>query len=358
MLLMETMFKQVTAFLGDIRASADNSHNINFEKRTNLLYLLKKTNFAGALYVGSVFFITLGIVLAFLVHWDDISQAGRLSIIVLCGINAYLIGSALCFFKIMDSLGQTLWFLSSVVLFWGLVFEFTLIDSLGFANLDSFVNSSGSSEIVLYVTIPLFIAYLASFFAFKRNVLLVSAVFFGVALLQSLVAVIFGQDIDLTNKVTGYLSLVNGCIYIALGYLFSRNEKRYLLTWPFYFFGAVALVMGGLILIDPLALVGPLFLWSVGSYADVIGIEVFDTNTVWIVLYPILALAVASLAFFLRKIWFVIAGLYGLLSYVSYVSVAYFNTNTSSWLILILTGVAMLGAGQAYLYIKRRKVSS
>ena len=248
---MEVLLQRISAFLGDNNSvDANNARNINFEKRTNFWYLIKKTNFAGVLYVSSVFFIVLGVILALSTNWNEISQTARISIIVLCGVNTYLIGAALCYLKKMDSLGQTLWLLSSVVLFWGLIFEFTLIDSLGNVSdgiLESVLGSSGASDIILYIALPLFIVYLGSFLFFKRNILLISAVFFGITFMNSLVAVIVGERVELSDTVAGYMYLVEGSVYILLGYLFSTNEKRYLLTWPFYFLGAIMLLMGGLI---------------------------------------------------------------------------------------------------------------
>ena len=361
---MEIILRRVTAFMGGMDARADNSHNINFEKRTNLLYLLKKTNFAGVLYVASIFLITLGVISALAMNWNDLGQTARLSIIILCGVNAYIIGAALCFFKKMDSLGQALWFLSSVLLFYGLVIEFALVDSLDNivnAPLVSALGISMENDVLLYITLPLFVVYLGSFLAFKRNILLIPAVFFGFMFLESFVGVIVGEQANLTSTVSGYMFLVEGVIYILLGYLFSRNEKRYLLTWPFYFFGAVSLIIGGSILMDPLALLGPLAGLTV-SFANITNsldpsLGIVNTNVVWVVLYPILALAITSLAFFLRKAWFVVAGSYALLSYVSYVVARYLDIETALWLSWILMGVVVLLAGQAYFYVKRRKVS-
>lgn len=336
---MEALLQRVSAFIDNTgRRNAENTQNINFEKRTNFWYLIKKTNFAGVVYVLGALCVAIGLMAILEQNWNDINSTARIAIILIVGINCYLIGTVLCHFKIMDSLGQALWFLSAWIFYLGFYFEFIANDVL-----DNVIGTTGSNltvlsggisvygETLVYITLPLFIVYLASFFVFRRNVLLVLAVLFGLDLFGSIVGVIASDDyVTLFSEVFGYQALIIGCIYLLLGWLFSNNEKRYLLTWPFYFLGAVSVLMGGYILIEPNSWTG--------------------SNGVWEVLYPFLVIGIFSLVFVLRKVWFVIAGLVGALLYIAHI----FQDNDLPFSYLAI-GIAMLIAAPTYLYAKRRR---
>ena len=197
------------------------------------------------------------------------------------------------------------------------------------------VSSVGAfSETMLYISLPLFMVYLVSFLVFKRNVLLVSAVFFGVVLFASIIGVIAGEDyLEVGSKIVEYQMLVIGFVHLLLGFLCSKSEKHYLLTWPFYFLGASVVLTGGLLL----------------TVAGVV-----DDSIVWQILYPILLLGIFSLTFVLKKVWFVIATLVG---FIAYLTILFTVQGGDSNVMYLVMGIAMIVAGQIYFYAKRRKLT-
>lgn len=193
--------------------------------------------------------------------------------------------------------------------------------------------------IATQIALILSAVFLAAYFLFKRNLLLLISMVFITGLFfvvtdwmtdEAPRLMLFG-DIE---RFTLYRFLAAGATWILLGHAFKDSERQPLTSW-LYMFGAFTVLLTGLILGD----------WKPNQ------------SVFWEIVYPGMALGFVFLSVHLKSRSFLVFGSLGFGAYLCKITAEYFSDSLGWPLALILMGLSLIGVAFAAVRIKNRHLS-
>lgn len=275
-------------------------------------------------YIGGAI-VFLGISTLIYQNWTQLSGFTKILSTLGSGIAAYIVGVAFLQARRMEHAAVASFFLSAIVLPLGLFITF---DQAGFQT-----SSAGTNALVSAV---LAVAFLASAFAFRKNLFLFFAIIFCSWLFYALTSELMGSNPIFDRwKFYEYRTLVVGISYLLLGYSFIGTVREEL-TGFLYGFGILgflgaALGLGG---------------WSPSH------------NIFWELLFPGLAIATVFLGVPLRSKTFFVFGAIFLMLYILKITSEYFAHSLGWPFALVIAGLGMMAIGIATYTISKRSLSA
>jgi len=302
---------------GELDASAlqqlINSYTDKDDSQTSKLMKILYFIGGGIVFMGIAFWIGL--------EWKHFGSVAK----IVCTL-----GAAIAFFVSavllrdqdeLDTLSSVFFLLSALLMPLGLGVTY---DELG-ASIDSI----GIGVQILAILTAVFTA---SYFLFRKNLLLFIAICFG-----SLFFFIFSDwlvkdsFIHRQSDFHLYRIFFMGLAWMLLGYAFSDSRRASLTSW-LYFFGVIAVLGTGL---------------ALGNWKP-------NQNAFWELIYPGLALGIVFLSTIVKSRSFLIFGSLGFGAYLCKITAEYFSNSLGWPLALILMGSMFIGIAFGAMRIKNR----
>ncbi|MBI2334817.1 hypothetical protein HYU96_03360 [Candidatus Daviesbacteria bacterium] len=262
-------------------------------------------------YIGG-FIVFLGIAILIFQNWFTLNTFARLLATLGAGIAAYIVGVVFGRSKKLDPVGQAFHLIAALVMPIGL---FVLLDTLNLK-----ISSSANQTLLSAI---LFLAYIVSYFIYKKTIFIIFSIIFGTWLFFAFTNFLIGNNPLLKSfKLNEYKVLLTGLTYALLGYFFSKTENKRLSS-PLYGFGVLgflgaALALGG---------------WSP------------QQNIFWELVFPGIVFGVIFLSVYLRSTSFLTFGTIYLMAYILKITSEYFSKSLGWPLSLVLAGLGLILIG-------------
>ena len=274
-------------------------------------------------YIGGAV-IFLGVWIYIGKNWSMLSPLTRVFLTFGTGIVTYFIAIFLSTDEQLERIGQAFFLAAALTLPVGI---YTLLDNAG-------VDARSYKYLALNAGLLAAVFY-ASYFLFKKNVLLLFAVLFSTWLYFDVAYWI--NDIQLGNKsdvFIPYAALLAGLIYAVTGYLLSESIAR-VMTGFLYSFGIIGILSAALCLTG----------WPV-------------QNHYWEVLFPLLTFVVFMLSIKLESKSFLVFGSLFLIGYILKMFEEYYTGGAFGPLLLVVVGLLLIVVGYATYFINNRFLSN
>lgn len=282
----------------------------------------KRINFSHVLYYIGGFIVFLGIAVLIGENWETLGTFARILSTFGSGIVAYVLGAFLFRDEKFKQLSIAFNFIAALVLPVGL---FVVFDSAGYD-----VSTSGVNSVI---SVILMAAYLASYFAFKRNLFIIFSIFFGTWFFYAITAFIFGETIDWERKF-GYLTLIVGASYLLLGHYFSAlSEKKNM--------------SGTLFNLGSLFILGAAF--GLGEMSS-------GEKSFWEVIYPAVIFGIIYLGIYLKRKSLLFLSSLFLMIYILKLTGEYFADSLGWPLALVVSGLVLIFVGYYTMYLNKKYI--
>jgi len=269
---------------------------------------------------GAIVFVGIAILVG--QNWSALGFATKVLATLGTSVAAYIVGLLFCEDPKTEKAGYAFYLISALVMPVGL---YVVFDNFGF--------DVASYEIQSIISAILFGMYASSYVLFRKNVFALFSIFFGTWLFFSLTGLIAG-GIYFDDTFDQYRILAVGASYMLLGYSFSESERAPL-TGFLYGFGILgflgsALALGGW---DP------------------------NQNIFWELVYPLLVFGALFLSVYVKNKAFLVFGTIFLMGYIFKITSEYFSSGLGWPLVLVITGLAMIGVGYMSISLKNKYLS-
>lgn len=277
-------------------------NQVNFDQKISLQ---KITYYIGGLIV------LMGIVVFVAQFWSEMDQFAKVFITLGSAVSAYSLGYYFFHSTPSKEFGLVFFVISIALFPLGLA---TTIDSMGISSLEPAGMSLNAAL--------LFLIFLSSYMALRANLFLPFSVFAGSFFFFSFTDLLF-KDLYLGSEFFNYRFLILGTSYLALGYYFGQNNKRFMVN-IMYVFGLLMLL---------------------GSSLALQGFRDSNPNYFWQAVYPGLLMISYWLSVRLQsKAFLLMATIFTFLEVIK-LTIEYFSDSIGWSLSLIIAGLIVMGAG-------------
>jgi hypothetical protein len=192
---------------------------------------------------------------------------------------------------------------------------------------------TGSAGVQSLISLILFLAYLASYHVFKKDIFIFFSIIFGTWLFFAFTNMLVAGYYQ-SEKLYEYRILITGLSYLLLGYYFSEQNKSGLKSFLYGFgvlgFLGAALALGG---------------WHPAQ------------NVFWEAIFPFLVFGVLFLSVYLKSNSFLVFGSLFLMGYILKLTSEYFSQSLGWPLALVIAGFFLIAIGYGSFYLKRKYIS-
>lgn len=286
----------------------------------------KTSTFVKILYYIGGAVVVIGLVVLIQQQWMQFDSLTRVVVTLGMGVGLYisavLVGSS---YKDVQGVSDAFHLVGALLIPTGI-----------YVMLHEYFSGPGGPGVHSIVMGALFVAYLASYFTFRRTVLLIFTIIFGSLFYFAFLAYTVGEHIPFDpSRFFMYETLMLGSSYLFLGRSFA-GTKRNALSGILYGFGSLgflgsALALGG---------------WSPDAYI------------LWELVYPAIVFGFVSLSVYLQSKTFLVFGSIFLMAYIMKITAEYFAETTGWPLALMVVGFALIGIGYLTFYLNKRYISS
>lgn len=295
------------------------------ESKTADTVLTKKLEVTEIIYFigGGIVFLGISILMA--QNWAVLGFETRLLATLGVSIMAYLVGVLFGQNTKTETVGSAFYLISALVAPIGL---YVVFENAGFN-----ISELGVQSLISGI---LFGTYLMSFIVFRKTIFTLFSILFGTWLYYSFTGLLIGDSLySGSNKFTQYQGLGAGLSYILLGYSFSKTERAPLRGFLYGFgilgFLGAAMALGG---------------WKPNQ------------SIFWELAFPFLAFGTLFLSVYIKSKSFLVFGTLYLMGYILKITAEYFSNSLGWPLVLVISGLSMIGIGYVSFAIKRKYLSS
>lgn len=286
---------------------------------------IKKIGIAEILYYIGGGIVFLGITILIFQNWSTLNVATKILATFGASIAAYFVG------LLFDREERTRNISSAFYLIFALVAPiglYVVFDSAGF-NTGGYGLQSLTWAIILS-------SCLLSYMLFKKNIFVFFSIIFGTLLFFSFTSFIINNSLYFQDfKFNEYRILIAGLSYILIGYAFSKSERVPLSAFLYGFgilgFLGSALALGG---------------WSP------------EQNIFWELIFPVLVFGAIFISINIKSKAFLTWGTIFLMAYILKITSEYFSSGLGWPLVLVISGLAMIGIGSISISIGKKYLSS
>lgn len=281
----------------------------------------KHLNLSQVLYYIGGAIVFIGICVLIFQNWDYFTTAVKILVTLGVAIAAYIVGALFNRYPNYQGVGLAFFLISALVTPIGF---YVLFNQLGL--------DTASAAIGLLVYLIAFVAFLASYFAFRQIIFTLFSIIFGTGVFFFLVQWLVGNNLasaDL-SKILEYQILVTGLAYMFLGYYFKQTTQR-ALTGVLYAFGALGFLGAAIFL---------------GGWQP-------NQSAFWELIYPLLVFGIIFLSVYIKSKSFLVFGSLFLIGYILKLTAEYFSSGLGWPTALVLAGLVIIVVG--YYAVKLNK---
>ncbi len=283
---------------------------------------VKKLGLAEILYYLGGAIIFLGIVILLWQNWNALGIPARLLATLGSAIAAYVLGIYLGQKPETGSMGAAFDLVAALVFPIGL---YVALDAAGV------VLGLGAQSIVSAV---LFVLYLASYYALRRNLPAFFSIVFGTWFFFAVTSFIAsGAPVDASFLELRFLAA--GLSWMLLGYYFSGRPLRPL-TGALYGFGIFAFLAAAL---------------ALGGFRP-------NQNPFWELVFPLLVFGAIFLSVYLKSKPFLAFGTLFLMAYIIKLTAEYFSGSLGWPVALVIAGLLLIAVGYMSLSLRKKYMLS
>ena len=292
----------MSAYAGPMAATTAPEDLSNRLKLSDIMY-----------YIGGAI-VFMGIIVLGYQNWDSFNSAMRIFITLGSCIAAFLVGALLYNYENLRKISQAFFLIAGLLGPLGLnvLFKETGLDT-----------NSDALQLSIYLILTAVFLGGLWFFA-EQTVLLFFGIVFASGMFHFLVNMVVGQNLlaDNYSKVWEYRFLVDGLVWILLGYYFSQGKFK-ALTGVLYGFGSLGFLGAAM---------------ALGGWEP-------NQNAFWELVYPLLVFGIIFLSVFLKSKSFLVFGSIFLIGFILKLTSEYFSSGLGWPLALVLAGLAIMGVG-------------
>ena len=273
-------------------------------------------------YIGGLV-VFLGISILLFQNWDFFNFPIKLLVTLGVALAMYVSGVLLASDEKYDALSTVFFMISALIMPVGLAI---LFDNLGLL-----VDTSSTQSIIAAVLLAM---YVASYFAFQKQVFTVFNVIFGTWLFFAFTSFIVGPNAySYDFHFFEYRFLITGIVYLFLGYYFAKLNNR--LSGPLYGFGTLfflgaALALGG---------------WTPNE------------NVLWEIIFPALVIGLVYFSIYLRSSSILVFGAIYLMVYIMKITSEYFAQGIGWPFALMIAGFLLMFIGYFTVKLKKKYIT-
>lgn len=285
----------------------------------------KKIGIAEILYYIGGGIVFLGIVILVFQNWDTFGFATKLLATLGAGIAAYVTGVLFAHDPRTENVGSAFYLISALVMPVGL---FVVLDHAGI--------DTGTAGAHSFVSIVLFVTYIASYFVFRKNLFIFFSIVFGTWFFFTITSLLIsgGPAFDTANFYE-YRILIVALSYILMGYYFAREHTSAISNF-LYNFGIIGLLGSAL---------------ALGGWTP-------EQHAFWELVYPLLVFGAIFASIYIKNKTFLTWGTIFLMIYIMKITGEYFSTGLGWPLALVLAGLAMIGVGYMSVSLKKKYLTA
>lgn len=287
--------------------------------------LTKKVSATEILYYigGGIVFLGISILMA--QNWTILGFETKLLATLGVSVMAYLVGILFGQNTKTESACSAFYLISALVAPIGL---YVVFENAGYD-----ITGLGMQSLISGI---LFGTYLLSFIVFRKTIFTLFSILFGTWLFYSFTGLLIGDSLySGNNKFNQYQTLVAGLSYILLGYSFSKTERSPLRGFLYGFgilgFLGATMTLGG---------------WKPNQ------------SIFWELAFPFLVFGTLFLSVYIKSKSFLVFGTLFLMGYILKITAEYFSNSLGWPLVLVISGLSMIGIGYMSFAIKKKYLSS
>jgi len=287
--------------------------------------LTKKVSVTEILYYigGGVVFLGISILMA--QNWSVLGFETKVLATLGVSIMAYLVGILFGQNTKTETVGSAFYLISALVAPIGL---YVIFENAGFD-----ITGPGIQSLISGI---LFCTYLFSFIVFRKNIFTLFSIIFGTWLFYSLTGLLAGSSPYFgSSKFYQYQTLIAGLSYALLGYSFSKTERAPLRGF-LYGFGILGFLGASM---------------ALGGWEP-------NQSIFWELLFPVLVFGTLFLSVYIKSKSFLVFGTLFLMGYILKITAEYFSNSLGWPLVLVISGLSMIGIGYMSFAVKKKYLSS
>ncbi len=287
--------------------------------------LTKKVSVTEILYYigGGIVFLGISILVA--QNWSILGFGTKLLATFVTGITAYLTGLLFSQNEKTETIGSAFYLISALVAPLGL---YVIFDNAGF--------DIAGTGIQTIVSVILFSTYLISLIIFRKSIFAFFSIIYGTWLFYSLTNLLMGDGLYIDDsKFSQYQTLIAGISYMFLGYAFSKTERAPLKGF-LYGFGILGFLGASM---------------ALGGWEP-------NQSIFWELLFPVLVFGTLFLSVYIKSKSFLVFGTLFLMGYILKITAEYFSNSLGWPLVLVISGLSMIGIGYMSFAVKKKYLSS